>query len=153
MKFALACVLVFAILGFLRCCEGSPVRTWKAVFISGTLLCIAVCYYLNWAYPPPPPLPPRAEKVALNKAELERTFRHIAGVHAASIEGSVVRLDFREDKPMAELRRIALSTCGTAAHFLGLHETNRMSVFITVNGRQRIALVYDTRQGVMEEIR
>ena len=151
MKFALACLVVFAVLIFLRYCEGSPVRTWKAVVLAGVLLSVAVCYYVRWAFPPPPPPQPREEKIALNQAELERTFRRIAGVRAASIEGPVVRLDFAEDKPVEEFRRIAQSTCGTAAHFLSLYKTNRMVIFISVNGRQRFALAYDTQRGVLDE--
>ena len=151
MKFTLACLLVFAVLIFLRYCEGSPIRTWKSVVIAGVLFSIVVCYYVRWAFPSPPPPQPREEKIALNKAELERTFRRIAGVRAASIEGSVVRLDFAEDKPVSEFRHIAQSTGATATHFLSPHNTNRMVVFITVNGRQRYSLAYDTQRGVLDE--
>lgn len=150
MKYVIVCLLVFAVV-FLRLCEGSPIRSWKAVFLTGVSLCFIVCCYVSWAFPAPPSPQPRSEKIAANKAELERTFRRIAGVRAAAIEGQVIRLDFAEDKPLAEFKRIALQTGGTAAHFLETYKTNRMEVFITVNGRSRYTLVYDTRSGIVDE--
>jgi hypothetical protein len=151
MKFALICLLLFAVLSFLRFCEGSPIRTWKAVAIAGVFLSFVAWHYLRWAFPAPPPPPPREEKIALNKAELERTFRRIAGVRAATIEVPVVRLDFSTDKTVSEFRHIAQSAGATAAHFLSLHNTNRIVVFITVNGHQRYSLAYDTQRGVVDE--
>lgn len=151
MKFAIICLLIFAALTFLRYCEDSPIRSWKVVASVGLILGFVTWHYLKWAFPPAPPLPPREEKVALNKAELERTFRRIADVRTASIEGNLIRLDFNAEKPDSEFRRIALSTGGTAANFLSLHSTNRMLVVISVNNRQRYSMMYDTQRGVLEE--
>lgn len=151
MKYAVVCLVVFAFLGCLKFFEGSPFRSWKAVLFTAIPLSFVVCYYISCAFPAPPPPPPRTEKVAANKAELERTFRRIAGVSGASINGQEIRLDFAQDKPLSEFKQIARQTGGTAANFLSINKTNRMFVFITVNGRNRYELVYDTQTGVVDE--
>jgi hypothetical protein len=151
MKYAVACVLIFAVLALLRFFEGSPIRSWKAIVLTGIPLSFIVCYYLSCAFPAPPPPQPRSEKVAVNKAELERTFRRIAGVNYAKIEGPLIYLNFVEDKPLSEFKSIARQTGGTAAHLLQMYNTNRVVVFVTVNGQNRYALVYDTQTGIVDE--
>jgi hypothetical protein len=151
MKYALVCVAVVGILALLKCVEGSPLRSWKSVFLLAAPLSFLVCYYISCAFPPPPLPQPRSAKVVLNKGELERTFRRIEGVDRASIDGPVIRLNFTQDKPLAEFKSIARRTGGTAAHFLKLNETNRVVVLISIGGRSRYALVYDTATGVVDE--
>ena len=151
MKYALIYLVVFVVLGCLKYFEGSPIRSWKSACFISIPLGLMVCWYASVAFPPPPPPLPRADKVAANRAELERTFRRISGVNGASITGQIIRLDFAQDKTSAEFKSIAQQTCGTAATFLKINETNRMTVFITVNGRDRCALTYDARTGVMDE--
>ena len=151
MKYATVCLVVFAILGGLRFFQNSPIRSWKAVFLAGIPLSFVICYYISCAFLPPLPPQPRAEKVQANRAELERTFRRIEGISSAAINGHEIRLDFAQDKPLAEFKQIARQTGGTAANFLALNSTNRMVVFITVNGRNRYELTYDTGQGVVDE--
>ena len=150
MKYAVACLLVCAVLVLLKFLEGSPIRSWKAVILTAIPLSFSVCLYLSWAFPAPPPQP-RAEKVAANKAELERTFRRIAGANYAKIDGPLIYLNFAEDKPLSEFKNIARWTGGAAAHFMQMYNTNRVAVFVTVNGRNRLALVYDTQTGVVDE--
>lgn len=68
MKYAVACLLVCAVLVLLKFLEGSPIRSWKAVILTAIPLSFAACWYLSWAFPAPPPPQPRAERVAANKA-------------------------------------------------------------------------------------
>lgn len=151
LKFSAACLIIFAILAFLKFVEDSPIRSWRAVFMVGIPLSFVTCYYISCAFPGPPPLPPRAEKVASNKAELERTFRRIAGVDRASVNGSIVEINFAQSKPLSELKQIAMSTGGTAAYFLKMGKTNRITVKITVRDELRYQMEYDTSKGIVNE--
>ncbi|HEY9173884.1 MAG TPA: hypothetical protein VI136_16495 [Verrucomicrobiae bacterium] len=151
MRYAVACLLTLGILTLLRILKDSPIRSWKTVFLTGTPLALVVCYYLSCAFPPPPPPQPRAEKVDLNKAELERTVRHIEGVRWGQIDQGIILMDFAQEKSRAQLKEIALHVGVTAAHFMRTWETNRVMVIMTINGRNRYAVVYDTRAGIIDE--
>jgi hypothetical protein len=150
MIYAAICLAVFAVLTFLKFCEDSPIRSWKSVLFTGVPLAFIVCYYVSCAFPTPPPQA-RAEKVAANKAELERTFRRIEGVSHARIDEPVIELNFAYDKPLQELKQIARQTGGTAAHFLKLDKTNQITVRISIRGRNRYEMEYDTERGVISE--
>ena len=151
LKFTVACVFVFAILAFLKFVEDSPIHSWKAVFLTGIPLSIIVCFWVKYSFPPPPPPAPKIQKVAAYEAELERTFRRIEGVGNASINGSVIEIDFREEKPIEKLKEIAQRTSGTAAHFLRLSKTNRMTIYIKVHGHYRYQMEYSTTHGIVSE--
>src|SRR5437899_10808948 len=108
MKYVAALPVVLAMLVFLKYCEGSPFRTWKSVFLTGVPLGLMAGYYFSCALPAKPPPLPQAQKAAAYLAELERNFRRIAGVAEASIVGTIVQMDFEQDQPLAELKRIAM---------------------------------------------
>ncbi len=150
-KYSAACLIIFALLAFLKFVEDSPIRSWKTVFFTTISLSFIVCYYISCAFPPPPPPQPRNAKVASNRAELERTFRRIAGVDRASINGSEIEINFAEDKPIAELKSIAQQTGGTAAYFLQLNGTNHITMHISVRGQKRYRMEYETGRGVVDE--
>src|SRR5687768_8343435 len=129
LKFTAACLIIFAILAFLKFVEDSPIRSWKAVFLTGIPLSFIVCYWVNCAYPPPPPLAPKSEKISAYRAELQRTFRRIEGVTSASINGSIIEINFGEDKSIEKLKQIARQSAGVAAHFLKSDKVNRMVIY------------------------
>jgi len=151
LKYSLACLVIVAILAFLKFSEGSPIRSWKTVCFTAIPLGFITCYYISCAFPPPPPRATQSEKGSAYRAELERTFRRIAGVDRASFHGSVVEMNFAEDKPLDELKSIARQTGGTAAHFLKDGKSNLVKVHITVRGRKRYEMEYDTKLGVVFE--
>ena len=151
MRYAITCIIVLGFLTLLRFLDGSPIRTWRAVLLTGLPLAFVVCYYLSCAFPPPPPPQPRAVKVDLNKAELERTIRRIEGVRWGQIDRGIVQMDFAVEKSRDQLKQIALSVGVTTAHFMRMWETNRVMVIMTINGRNRYAVVYDTGQGIIAE--
>lgn len=151
MRYAVACILAVSVLTLLRFVEGSPIRSWKAVFLTGFPLAFIVCCYLSCAFPSPPPPQPRAAKVNLNKTELERTIRRIQDVRWGQIDQGIVQMDFSREKTRAELKQIALSVGVTTAHFMRTWETNRIMVIMTINGGHRYAVVYDTRLGIIDE--
>jgi hypothetical protein len=151
LKFTAVCLVIFAIMTFLRFVQDSPVRSWKTVFFVGIPLSAIVCYYVSCAFPPPPPPQPVSEKVAVRRAELQRTFRHIEGVDNAIIDGSFIRINFAQNKPIQELKNIARSTGATAAHFLQTEGTNRIVLLITVQGRDRYRMEYETGRGIVDE--
>jgi hypothetical protein len=151
MWYVIACLLVLGSLTLLRFTEGSPIRSWKAVFLTGLPLAFVVCYYRSCAFPPLPPPQSRSEKVALNKAELERTIRRVQGVRWGRIDEGIIQMDFSEEKSREQLKQIALSVGVTTAHFMRTWETNRVMVIMTINGGNRYAAVYDTRLGIIEE--
>jgi len=151
MRYAIACILVLGFLTLLRFLDGSPIRSWKAVFLTGLPLAFVVCYYLSCAFPPPPSPQPRAVKVELNKAELERTIRRIEGVRWGQIDRGIIQMDFSVEKSRDQLKQIALSVGITTAQFMRMSDTNRVMVVMTINGRNRYAVVYDTHAGIIDE--
>jgi len=151
MRYVMACILAFGVLTLLRFVEGSPLRSWKAVFLTGFPLAFVACYYLCCAFPSPPPPQPREAKVNLNGAELERTIRRIQDVQWGQIDEGIIQMDFARDKSREQLKQIALSVGVTAAHFMKTWETNRIMVIMTINGQHRYAVVYDTQLGIIAE--
>ncbi len=151
MRYVVTCILALIVLTLLRLVEGSPIRSWKAVLLTGCPLAFIACYYLSCAFPSPPPPQPRAQKVNLNKAELERTIRRIEDVRWGQIDQGIIQMDFAREKTREQLKRIALSVGATTAYFMQTCETNRVMVIMTINGRNRYAVVYDTRLGVIAE--
>lgn len=151
MRYAVICLSVLGVLTLLRFLEGSPIRSWKAVFLTGLPLAFIACLYVNRAFPPPPPPLPRSAKALRNQAELERTIRRIEGVRWGKIDHGIIQMDFDREKPRSELKEIALRVGATAAHFTRVWETNRVLVVISINGRNRYAVVYDTQRGIVDE--
>ncbi|MDQ6631857.1 MAG: hypothetical protein M3Y82_08870 [Verrucomicrobiota bacterium] len=150
-KYIVACAIIFAVLIFLKFLENSPLRSWKAVFFSAVLLSVSVCYYLHWAFPPPSPPLPRAKKALANAAELQRTFRRIADVDQASIEGSIIKINFAEEKSLDELKRIALDCGYTAANFMRDKKDFKITVHISVRGGDRYQVIIPAEGGAIEE--
>lgn len=141
----------FAVLIFLKFCEGSPIRSWKAVVLVGLPLAAGAGWYFNHAFPAKAPPLPRSAKADAYRQELERTFRRIDGVDQASFVGTNIELNFTQDKPTAELKRLAAQTGGNATWFL---KTNRnpvqVTVHITVQGRDRLEMTFDSAKGVID---
>ena len=104
MTFALISLIVFAILVFLKFCEDSPVRSWRMVVIAGVFLSLTISYYFNHAFPKPAPRQSPAERIAVNRAELQRDFRHMAGVKAVRIDDRRIEFDLAGNQPANELK-------------------------------------------------
>jgi hypothetical protein len=151
MKLAIVILVVFAILIFLKFCEGSPLRSWKAVFLNGIPVVFLVCYYLNHAFPNPALHQSPAQRIAANRAELKRNFSHIAGVKAAAIASNKISLDFAEDQSLDVFRKDAEAVAGTAAHYLDFSGTNQIFVQINVNERHRYTFTYQPTVGIVDE--
>src|SRR4051794_523935 len=102
--------VIFALLIFLKFCEGTPIRSWLTVFLIGIPLSLLTGYYFNhFLLKKQEPLP-QSVKASAYRLELERTVRRIDGVDQASIEGSTINMNFAKDKPLADLKRIARET-------------------------------------------
>jgi hypothetical protein len=144
--------VIFAILIFLRFCEGSPIRTWKSVVLVGIPLAFALGWYLNHAFPKKAAPLPQSAKADAYRQELERTFQRIAGVDSASFVGNTIEMNFSQDKPISELKRIATETAGTATWFLKTNNNPvQVTIHITVQGRDRLQMTLDTAKGVTDE--
>jgi hypothetical protein len=142
----------FTVLIFLKFVEGSPVRSWRVVALAGVVLGAATGYYFNHAFPAKAAPAPASQKVDAYRAELERTFRRIDGVDSASIKGSEVRINFATDKPLPEIKQIALHCAATAAYFFRTDKSNsKAAIHITVRGQDRYEMEFDTNGGVKNE--
>ena len=150
-KYTAACLVIFAVAALLKFVQDSPIRSWKTVFLTAIPLSFIVCYYLSCAFPGPPPPQPRKTRAAINQAELERTFRHIGGVDRASINGSLIEINFSDDKPISEIKEIAQHAGGAAAYFLRLDKTNRVTIRMSVRGQNRYQVDYETGRGLINE--
>ena len=150
--YLIALPVCLALLAVVKLLEGSPIRSWKVALPTGALLGLAVGYYFNHALPPKAVPLAQVQKASAYKAELERTFRRVDGVESASIEGSLVTMDFGADKPLAELKTIAARCGATAAYFLQTDKKgNQVTVHITVRGRDRYEMEFNTQGGVSNE--
>jgi hypothetical protein len=151
-KYLLAFLIIFAVLSFLKFCEGTPFRTWKSVLLTGIPLALLAGYYFNHALPKKPVPLPQSQKADANRAELERTYRRIAGVDRASIEGTTVRLDFANYKPLPELKQIALGVGNTASYFLRTNSQRiAVKVRISIRGKDRYEVQFQPGRGVVDE--
>jgi len=151
-KYVLAFVVSFAVLVFLKFCEGSPFRSWKAVLLTGIPLALGAGYYLNHAFPAKSPPVPQVQKAAAYRVEMERAWRRIAGVDGVNIVGTTVQVSFADYKPMPEVKDLARQFAGNASFFL---QTNnqpiRVKVKISVRGADRYELDYEPGKGVVDE--
>lgn len=150
-KYSLACLAIFGLLAFLKHVEDSPIRSWRGVFLTAIPFALIVCFWLKWAYPPPPPPQAPPERSDINKAEMIRTLRRIDGVDRATIDGSLVQVNFSKDKPLNELKQIARHSGSATAHFLDVGKGNRITYRISIQGRDRYEMEYDTEKGVVSE--
>ncbi len=144
--------VVFAVLIFLKFCEGSPIRSWLAVVLVGVPLAVLCGWYFNHALPQKAKPLPQSVKAAAYQQELERTFRRIDGVRDASFKGTTIEMDFAQDKPTADLRKIALQSGGSASWFLKTNKDSvKITVHMTVQGRDRYEMTYDPAKGTTDE--
>lgn len=142
----------FLVLGLLKFVQDSPVRSWKTVVIGGVVLGLAAGYYANHAFPKKAPPAPAAQKVEAYRAELERTFRRINGVDAATVEGTNIFIDFGQDKTSDELKQIAMQCGGSAAYFFQTGSGDSgIEIHLTVKGQDRYEMNFSTRHGVTSE--
>ena len=150
--YVLAFLVTFAVLVFLKFCEGTPFRTWKSVVFTGIPVALLAGYYFNHALLKKPSPLPQSQKAAAYRAELERTCRRIAGVDRASIEGTTVRMNFADYKPLAELKSIALEVGGSAMYFLRTNDQRTpVKVRISVRGKDRYELELQPDRGIVNE--
>ena len=151
-KYAVAFLASFAVLVFLKFCEGSPFRSWKSVLLTGIPLALLAGYYLNHAFPAKAPPVPQVQKAAAYRGELERTWRRIAGVDGVRIDGTTVQVNFADYKPLPEIKNYARQFAGNASFFLKTNnQPIRVKVKITVRGAERYQLDYEPGKGVVDE--
>src|SRR5579863_7183839 len=105
---------VFAVLIFVKFCEGSPIRSWLSVFLVGLPLALALGWYFHHAFPAKSAPLPQTVKADAYRQELERTFQRIDGVDRATFIGTNIELNFARDKPTADFEQIARQTAGSA---------------------------------------
>jgi hypothetical protein len=152
LKYLAAFLVTFVVLVFLKFCEGSPFRSWKSVILTGIPLGFLAGYYPNHALLHKPPPLPQVEKAAVYRAELERTWRRVAGVDSVNIVGSTVQVNLADYKPLQELRDFARQLAGNAAYFLKTNnQPVQVKVRISVRGKDRYEMDYDPRKGVVDE--
>lgn len=143
---------IFAVLIFLKFCEGSPVRSWKSVLLVGIPLAFVLGWYFNHAFPKKAAPLAQSAKADAYRQELERTFQRIDGVDRASFVGTNIEMDFSQDKPTSELKKIAAQTAGSATWFLKTNNRPvQISIHITVQGRDRLQMTLDTAKGITDE--
>jgi hypothetical protein len=144
--------VTFAVLIFLKFCQGSPIRSWRAVVFVGVVLASALGWYFNHAFPAKSAPLPQSAKADAYRQELERTFRRIDGVDQASFVGTNIELNFIHDKSTAELKKLAAQTGGNATWFLKTNQNPvQVTVHITVQGRDRLEMTFDSAKGVTEQ--
>src|ERR1017187_840253 len=147
-----ALLVIFAVLVFLKFCEGSPFRSWKSVFLTGLPIGLLAGYYLNHAFPQKPPPVPQVQKADAYRAEMERAWRRIAGVDGVSIVGTTVQISFADYKPLPEVKSFARQAAGNASYFLKTNnQPIRVKVRIAVQGKDRYELDYEPNKGVVDE--
>ena len=151
-KYLAAFLVSFAVLTFLKFCEGSPFRTWKTVLLTGIPLGFLAGYYFNHAFPQKAAPAPQVEKASAYRAEMARAWRRIAGVDAVSIVGTTVQIGFTDYKPLPEVKSFARRVAGNAAYFLRTNnQPVRVKVKISLRGHESYELDYDSNKGVVEE--
>jgi hypothetical protein len=145
-------LVTFAVLVFLKFCEGTPFRTWKSVILTGIPVAVLAGYYFNHALLKKPTPLPQAQKADAYRTELERTCRRIAGVDRATIEGTTVLMNFADYKPLPELKDIAREVGGTASYFLRTNDKPiPVKVRISVRGKERYQMELQPGRGVVDE--
>ncbi len=151
-KYVAAFLVTFAVLAFLKFCEGSPVRRWRAVILIGIPLSLLAGYYFNHAFPAKAAPAPQTEKASAYRAELERTCRRIAGVDAAKIDGTTIEMNFAQPKSISELREVASQVGGTASYFLRTNnQPIAVRVRISVAGQDRYQADFQPGKGIWNE--
>jgi hypothetical protein len=152
LQYLAALLVTLAVLVFLKFCEGSPFRTWKSVLLTGLPIGLLAGYYLNHAFPQKPPPVPQVQKAAAYRAEMERAWRRIAGVDGVNIVGTTVQINFADYKPLPEVKDFARQAAGNASYFLKTNnQPIRVKVRISVRGKDRYELDYESNKGVVDE--
>ena len=147
-----ALLVIFAVLVFLRFCEGSPFRSWKSVILTGLPVALLSGYYLNHAFPHKPPPVPQVQKASAYRAEMERAWRRIAGVDGVNIVGTTVQINLADYKPLSDVKALARQAAGNASYFLKTNnQPIRVTVRISVRGKDRYELDYEPNKGVVNE--
>jgi hypothetical protein len=152
LKYIAAFLVIFAVLVFLKFCEGSPFRTWKSILLIGLPIGFLTGYYLNHAFLPKPPPAPQAQKASAYGMEMARDWRRIPGVSGVDISGNTVRIDFADFKPMPEVKSFAHMVAGSASYFLRTNnQPIHVKVKITQQGKDRYEMDYEPNKGVVDE--
>jgi hypothetical protein len=147
-----ALLVIFAVLVFLRFCEGSPFRSWKSVILTGLPVGLLAGYYLNHGFPRKPPPVPQVQKASAYRAEMERAWRRIAGVDGVNIVGTTVQINLADYKPLSDVKALARQAAGNASYFLKTNnQPIRVTVRISVRGKDRYELDYEPNKGVVDE--
>ena len=151
-KYAVAMLAALAVLVFLKFCEGSPIRSWKTVLLTGLPLGLLAGYYFNHAFPRQPPPAPQIQKASAYRAEMERSWRRIDGVDGVQIVGATVQISFAGYKPLPAVKAFAREVAGNASFFLQTnHQPIRVKVKIAVGGKDRYEMDYLPGKGVLDE--
>ena len=152
LQYLAALLVIFAVLVFLKFCEGSPFRSWKSVILTGLPVALLSGYYLNHAFPHKPPPVPQVQKASAYRAEMERAWRRIAGVDGVNIVGTTVQINLADYKPLPDVKALARQAAGNASYFLKTNnQPIRVKVKISVRGKDRYELDYEPARGVVDE--
>jgi len=152
LQYLAALIVTFAVLVFLKFCEGSPFRSWKSVILTGLPVGLLAGYYLNHAFPQKPPPVPQVQKASAYRAEMERAWRRIAGVDGVNIVGTTVQINFADHKALPDVKAFARQAAGNASFFLKTNnQLIRVKVKISVRGKDRYELDYEPNKGVVDE--
>lgn len=149
-KYIAACGIVFAIFILLKFIQDSPIRSWKSALLGTVILSVIVCGYLNFVIPKPTPPSTRKQKTLRYSAELQRNFSHMEGVSDARIEGTVVTINYAEEKTLDQMRRIAHTAGGTANYFLRNEKDYTFTISICIKGEKRFEVLFGPK-GVLGE--
>ena len=151
-QYLAALLVIFAVLVFLKFCEGSPFRSWKSVILTGLPVGLLAGYYLNHAFPQKPPPVPQVQKASAYRAEMERAWRRIAEVDGINIVGTTVQVNFADYKALPDVKAFARQAAGNASFFLKTNNRPiRVKVKISVRGKDRYELDYEPKKGVVDE--
>ena len=153
MKYTVAMLVIFAVLVFLKYCEGTPFRSWKAVLLTGVPLGLPDRLLQQPCVPAKaaPPVP-QAQKASAYRAEMERAWRRIAGVDGVQIVGTTVHINLAESKPLPAVKNFAREVAGSASYFLRTNiQPIGVKVRISVSGKKRYEMDYLPGKGVVGE--
>jgi hypothetical protein len=83
---------------------------------------------------------------------MERAWRRIAGVDGVNIVGTTVQINLADYKPLSDVKALARQAAGNASYFLKTNnQPIRVTVRISVRGKDRYELDYEPNKGVVDE--